>query len=410
MESEPQGDLNRIPIGATLYQQYLSVQEEFTRSLRISGKDSLWDYTAMRTLWGMVEAQGARYPEIVGKYLKQWEELNLKYDDPEEREWMFSSQEAVARKRILEYMLVDLGITRMDSRPQPPEIERYDFGYRYDGRQLINAYWKRREAENRNLNIIFAGKMGGGKSYAGLSTGNYLNKNYDLGNVTFEIQDFISRVQTQPKGSVIILDEGGVSAGSKDSMTIASKSLSKTIQSTRYLQLITIYNVPNLNFIDKSVRLMCDLIFDHEADMRQGEFRVSVPELSEDGKEIELTPLRMDGKIIQSVYFPLPPPYLVQDYEVRRKEHNMKQLEDLKGKLAPKQKKENEPEEDRRGKNPNSLKNLKPFRKDYTDGEILELWETGRFETIYDLSQYIGLAEYVTMKKLKSQGVEVVDE
>ena len=152
---------------------------------------------------------------------------------------------------------------------------------------------------------------------------------------------------------------------------------------------------------------MCDLIFDHEADMRQGEFRVSVPELSEDGKEIELTPLRMDGKIIQSVYFPLPPPYLVQDYEVRRKEHNMRQLEDLKGKLAPKEKRDREPEEDRRGKNPNSLKNLKPFRKDYSDGEILELWESGRFETVYDLSQYIGLAEYVTMKKLKNQGVEV---
>ncbi|EQB72504.1 MAG: hypothetical protein AMDU1_APLC00008G0007 [Thermoplasmatales archaeon A-plasma] len=373
MDSEPQADLTRIPIGATLYQQYLAVQEEFTKSLRISGKDSLWNYTGMRTLWGMTEAQGARYPEIVGKYLTQWDELNSKYGDPEEREWMFSSQEAVARKRILEYMLVDLGITRMDSRPQPPEIERYEFGYRYDGRQLIYSYWKKRKSENRNLNIIFTGKVGGGKSYAGLSTGNYLNKNYDLNNVTFEISDFISRVQTQPKGSVIVLDEGGVAAGNKDTMTIASKSLSKTIQSTRYLQLITIYNVPNLNFIDRAVRLMCDLIFDHEADMRQGEFTVSVPELSEDGKEIELTPLRMDGKIIQSVYFPLPPPYLVQDYEVRRKEHNMKQLEDLKGKLAPKQKKEYEPEEDRRGKNPNSLKNLKPFRKDYSDGEGVEV-------------------------------------
>lgn len=358
-----QGDLNRIPIGATLYQQYLAVQDEYSRGMRISGNFSTFEYTEMRTLLSMVEAQGTAYPDIMEKYLKEWDSFNQRYGNPEYRIWAFSVLEASERKKLLEKMLVDLGITRLDSRPQPPQIQRYDYGYRYDGREIIYRTWKKRESENRNLNVIMTGKVGGGKSLGSLSTGNYLNHNYDLDNICYEISQFIDRIQSQPKGSVIILDEAGVAAGNKDSMTTAAKSLSKTIQSTRYLQMISIFNIPNIAFLDRQVKTLCDLVFTHEQDMRQGEFSVAIPELTEDGKDIEFLPLRFDGRLIQTVYFPLPPPQLIEGYETRRKQHNMAQLTELKEKLSP-AKKEKEPEEDRRGKNPNSIKNLRPFRRD----------------------------------------------
>ena len=76
------------------------------------------------------------------------------------------------------------------------------------------------------------------------------------------------------------MDEAGISAGYKDSMTKGVKSLSKVIQSTRYLQLCTIFTLPNVNFLDKSIRYMIDIIFDHAEGQRQGEFNVLIPQLS----------------------------------------------------------------------------------------------------------------------------------
>ena len=357
LPEKPEGDLNRIPIGATLYNQYLSMQEEYAYALKICGIYTSYEYSEMRTMYSMAKAQ-TQYPEVLRSFREKWEDLDRKYGSPGPRAWEFYIGEAEERKDLIEELLFSSGITRMDSRPPAPEVNRYDFGFRYDGRKIIHSFWREREKENRNLNILMTGKIGGGKSYAGLSVGNYENRNFDIANFCYDIGDFIDRVQNQPKGTVIVLDEGGVSAGNKDSMSLASRSLSKTIQSTRYLQLISIFNVPNISFIDKSVRLLCDLVFEHTEDMLQGEFSVSIPELSDDGKEIILRPLKYDHLTIKSVYFPLPPPYLIDAYEERRREHNKRQLSELKAKLSP-----SEEKEDGRGKNPNSRSNLRQFKK-----------------------------------------------
>jgi hypothetical protein len=357
MDENEQGDLNRIPIGAALYQQYLLLQEEYSYALRICGHSTKYEYTEMRTMFSMASAQG-QYPELMKSYLEKWDALNQRYGNPEQTGWEFRSSEAGERKKLLEEMLFNIGITRMDSRPQPPEIQRFDYGYRFDARVIIDSYWKQREKENRNLNIVCCGKVGGGKSYASLSVGNYLNQNYNLENICYEVSEFIGRMQSQAKGTVIVLDEAGSAAGSRDSMTAASKSLSKTIQSTRYLQMVSIFNIPNLAFLDRQVKTMLDLVFTHEEEMRQGEFAVAVPDLTADGKDIEFHSIRYDSKIIKTVYFPLPPPYLISEYESLRRQHNLTQLSNLKEKLSPSVK------EDGRGKSPNSIKNLKPFKGD----------------------------------------------
>lgn len=363
-DDEEQGDLTRIPINATIYQQHIAVQDEYGRGIRISGAYSKYEYSEMRTLYSLVKAQGVQYPEVLKKYDTQWEALNRKYGNPDIMMWEFRVGEATERKAMIEALMVDLGITRVDARPQPPEVERYQYGYRYDGRIIINSYWLKRLKENKNLNMVFTGKVGGGKSYASISTGNYLNRNYDLHNICYDIPTFIEQVQSQPKGTVIILDEAGVSASNRDTMTKESKTLSKVIETTRYLQQICIFNLPNIAFLDKHVKTMLDLVFVHDAEMLQGEFSVSIPELTEDGKDIELNLLRYDHKIMRSVFFPLPPPYMIADYEIYREMHNREQLEELKKNLEPKKKnKEEGKSEDGRGRNPKSLKNLTQFKK-----------------------------------------------
>lgn len=364
MEND-QGDLTRIAVNSTIWQQYMIVQEEYGTGMRVSGNVSKYDYIEMRTLYSIIQAQAVQYPEILKKYNEKWKALNSIYGDPEFRSWEFKVGEATERKNLIEALMVDLGITRVDARPEPPEVQKYEYGYRYDGRVIIYSYWQKRLKENKNLNIVFTGKVGGGKSYASITTGNYLNPNFDLENVCYTIADFIERVQTQPKGTVIILDEAGVSASNRDTMTKESKTLSKVIETTRYLQQISIFNLPNLAFLDKHVKTMLDLVFIHDADMNQGEFSISIPELTEDGKDIELNLLRYGGKMMKSVYFPLPPPYMIADYELHRERHNREQLDDLHSELWKKREKEKEKNKvDGRGKNPKSLNNLRHFKSE----------------------------------------------
>ena len=109
---------------------------------------------------------------------------------------------------------------------------------------------------------------------------------------------------------------------------------------------------------------MIDIIFDHTEDQRQGEFSPYIPVLTDDGKDINLMPLTKGNTIIRSVYFPLPRPSLIADYEKKRRTHNMKQLEDLQNTLKKKPTEERDEKEDRRGKNPNSLKNLIQNRRE----------------------------------------------
>jgi hypothetical protein len=182
---------------------------------------------------------------------------------------------------------------------------------------------------------------------------------FSLEGLVFDIPSFIKHVRQGNPGDVIILDEAGVAAGSRDSLTKASKSLGKVIQSIRYLQYCTVFSVPNVNFLDRQIRLMVDLVFQHDENMKQGEFWVMIPKLTDDGKEVEYVRMKKGNNIIGSVFFPTPRPALVQDYEKKRREHNMEQLSDLQKDLEG----DDKTESDMRGKNPNSLKNLRQFKE-----------------------------------------------
>ncbi len=350
-----EADLHRFSIGTVLHQQYSKMQEEYMRWCTYPTKA---EYPAMATLDTMVRAQVRPYPDILAQYDERVKDIDRRYGEINMRRWTMHPGEALERKTLLENLLIDLGPTRIDERPQAPKYKAYDEGYRFDGREIVNSLFEKRLTENRNLNLLFTGKVGGGKSYATLSTADYLSKGqYDLNGFVFDVLTFINRTRTAKPGDVIILDEAGVSAGSKDSMTKGVKSLSKVIQSTRYLQLCTEITLPNFNFLDKQIRLMVDLIFDHEEDQRQGEFTVYVPVLSDDGKDVKMSPLIHKGKIIRSVFFPLPKPSLVREYEEMRRKHNLAQLKDLEEELNPEPKNETN-----RGKNLNSKRNLMQYR------------------------------------------------
>lgn len=359
-EIRNEADLYRIAMGSLIRQKYEDMEYEFERW---SQYNMPMTYGAMQSLHSMARAQARGYPDLLKKYDEEVKELDKNKGSINERRWEMRPDEARERKELLENLLYDLGPTRMDERPEPSESVVYNHHYAVDGRQLVHDLFQTRLSENRNLVLLFTGQVGGGKSWGSLSVADYLTPSmktgFSLEGLVFDIPSFIKHVRQGNPGDVIILDEAGVAAGSRDSLTKASKSLGKVIQSIRYLQYCTIFSVPNVNFLDRQIRLMVDLVFQHDENMKQGEFWVMIPKLTDDGKEVEYVRMKKGNNVIGSVFFPTPRPALVQDYEKKRREHNMEQLSDLQKDLEG----DDRSESDMRGKNPNSLKNLKQFKE-----------------------------------------------
>lgn len=363
MESQgkDQGDLNRFAINTVLHQHYSEMLFEYQHNLGFGGSIK-WDYPAMATFESVAKTQARGHPDLLEEYNSKTAELDKEYGAIEQRHWEMKSEEASKRKVLIENLMWDLGPTRIDERNRPQRPKAYDYSYSIDGRDIIYDTFQRRLKENRNLVVLFTGKVGGGKSWASVSTADYLapskTVSYDLQGLVFSIQDFISLVQNGKPGDVIILDEAGISASNKDALSKEVKTLGKVIQSIRYLQYCTVFTIPNINFLDKQVRLMVDLVFDHTEDHRQGEFDVKIPQLTEDGKDVEFVSARVNNRIVGSAYFPAPRPSIVKEYEEIRRRNNMAQLQQLRDDISPPKK-----EDDGRGKNPNSLANLKHAKK-----------------------------------------------
>lgn len=352
-----EADLHRIPINSVIHTQYISMNEEFGHEMQISNPNVRGQFVQMGIFEQMAKSQARGFPEILSRYNETREKLDWKYyGEPYSKGWEMFVDEARERKELLENLAYDLGLTRTDERQEVSERVTYSFAYQFDGRQLVHDLFIKRLKENRNLVILFSGKVGGGKSYGSLSVADYLTPSmrvgYDLDSLVYSIPEFIQKVKTLPPGEVIVMDEAGITAGSRDTMTKDSKVLSKVIQSIRYLQHCTIFSLPHVNFLDKSVRLMVDLIFDHPAELRQGEFVPYIPVLSDDGRDVTMSPYLIEDMVIRTVYFPLPRPSLIEDYEKKRRLHNMAQLNELQESISPKE------ETDGRGKSPNSKRNL----------------------------------------------------
>lgn len=361
-KSRPEADLHRISINSVLLSKYFEMQNEFSDRLRTASRFSrnAMPYSAMAVVESMTVAQASGFPDVLSDYNAKRKVLDLRFGDPGQSGWELRADEADLRKQLLESLLYGLGSTKIDERPESVKQTAYSYAYAIDGREYVHQKFAERLAENRNLVLIFDGKPGGGKSWAGLSIGDYESPaGFDLTALVYDIDSFISQIRSRDPGQVLILDEAGIGAGSRDSMSKESKVLGKVIQSVRYLKYLTVFTVPSISFLDKQIRLLCDLVLSHDEGLRQGEFVPMVPRISDNGKDVEFVGLREGGRVIRSMFFPSPRPYLISRYEQLRKTHNLQQLSDLQASI--KKEKPGEEESDGRGRSPASLANLKRF-------------------------------------------------
>ena len=366
---EEKGNLRPFAINSILHLKFGEMMGEFEYNTGYFS-EFMESYPIMKSFAIQLESQGRQFPDILEKYLKRKAEIDNRYGSYFDKTSEMKGKEAAERVRIISDFAGDLGIIRIDRR-ETNDVRHIDFHYRSDGRVLLDSVFQKRLSENRNLNLLITGKVGGGKSYAGLSIGHFIDPKFTLNNVVFSVTDLYKLLDKNPPepGSVVLLDEAGIDASNLESMSTTSKALGTLLQTTRYLKLCMILTVPNVNFIVKQSRLLADFLLKHEEGQEVGEFSILEPMESEDSKDVEFIPYRTQNRngreqIIESVSFPLPPAFLTNEYEGIRKSV----MESVRAKETSKLQKKFDAE-DGRGKNINSLKNLRNVNKKYKGGD-----------------------------------------
>ena len=133
--------------------------------------------------------------------------------------------------------------------------------------------------QNDSLILIIFGKRGSGKSSLGfriLENIHYKTKRkcYVLGIDKILIPKWIKSVgsvEEAPDSGIILIDEGAVSFGSRDSMSSKNKELSKIMAVARHKNLTLIFVTQNTGLIDRNVLALTDALFIKEGSLLQME-------------------------------------------------------------------------------------------------------------------------------------------
>ena len=121
---------------------------------------------------------------------------------------------------------------------------------------IIYDIWRRVNKLNRNYICCFVGGTGSGKSWSAISLAKTLDPTFNLDRIVFTPEQFLNLLNTTtlPKGAVIIWEEGGVSYSARDFWSISNKLIGYVLQSFRYQNLILIFTLPSLKFLDVIAR------------------------------------------------------------------------------------------------------------------------------------------------------------
>ena len=130
-----------------------------------------------------------------------------------------------------------------------------------------------------SLIFLIFGKRGSGKSSLGFRLLENIHSQtkrrcYALGIEQKLMPKWISpteNIESVPNGSVILIDEGAVSFGARDSMSAKNKELSKLLAIARHKNLSLIFVTQNTGLIDKNILALADTLFVKEGSLLQME-------------------------------------------------------------------------------------------------------------------------------------------
>jgi len=116
--------------------------------------------------------------------------------------------------------------------------------------------------KDRDFVMIIDGEEGSGKSVLAQQVAKKLDPKFNMENICFNADQFISRLKKAPKYSCIILDEAFSSANSRSSLTEVNRSLIGVATEMRQQNLFVIIVIPSFFDLDKYFALWrCRALF-----------------------------------------------------------------------------------------------------------------------------------------------------
>jgi len=130
--------------------------------------------------------------------------------------------------------------------------------------EVVLKYMDAMMRNNKNYLAVFTGGTGSGKSYSCLRLSELWYKYYFKGrefpkeNICFSVSNLVDRLDSGElkKGDILIAEEIGVGANSKNFQSQTNKALQYILQSFRSLNIIVFFNVPHFSFFDKTARML----------------------------------------------------------------------------------------------------------------------------------------------------------
>jgi len=119
---------------------------------------------------------------------------------------------------------------------------------------------KRLYDQNKNFITAITGPTGSGKSYSALRLAERIDQDFNVDNIVFNAQDLLLRIKTGvekdelTQGSVLVFDEAGVEANSRDWQSTTNKAINYLFQTMRSYNFMVILTLPHIGGLDKQVR------------------------------------------------------------------------------------------------------------------------------------------------------------
>ena len=244
----------------------------------------------------------------------------------------------------------------------------------HNGNTILPPNWfvqyvKYKLRRNQSILALWVGDTGSGKSYSSISAALQLDENFNIDRIVFDTKSFMALINSGlPKGSVIIYDDAGVGISNKDWYTEQVRLFGKVVQTFRSKQIVTFITTPDISFIENQSRVLLNLLMQSDP-VSQGLFYPKVPykprNYSYRNANIYYAYPRFliydsNGAArkasVRQIRFPMPPTQLTQQYEEKKQKHMDMFYQDVETIL-------NTPKKGKKGMNPNSLLNLKGYKR-----------------------------------------------
>jgi len=207
------------------------------------------------------------------------------------------------------------------------------------GTKNPDKYWikfiKQRLSTKVRKNFLgfISGQTGAGKSWASISIGESVDKNFNINQVVFsgiELMELINSGKLK-RGSVIIFEEVGVELSNKNWFSLMNKTINYLVQTFRSMGFCLIMNSPDMDFVDSATRKLFHAEFQMVGiDYETEEGRLKPQYIQYNGRlqKFYYKYLRVNNKgSIQPVkkwLVPKPSQPLIDAYELKKKEYQDK--------------------------------------------------------------------------------------